>query len=122
MPYIPQAGIGAIGIESGAHVKVADFGPTQTAQFKLHAQLRFATGLLRSVAGTEIAGNLAVHLNLQEPAGIVRKLPSTCELRCRVCVSKLREYLREYLRESQGMSGNRSGVRGSYLSLRVAYS
>ena len=43
MPYIPQAGIGAIGIESGAHVKVADFGPTQTAQFKLHAQLRFAT-------------------------------------------------------------------------------
>jgi hypothetical protein len=39
MPYIPQAGIGAIGIESGAHVKVADFGPTQTAQFKLHGRI-----------------------------------------------------------------------------------
>ena len=53
-------------------------------------------GSCGSGAGTEIASDLAVHLNLQEPVGIVLKLPLTCELRCRVCVSKLRE--------SQGIS------------------
>ena len=46
-------------------------------------------GFCGSGAGTEIASDLAVHLNLQEPVGIVLKLPLTCELRCRVCVSKL---------------------------------
>ena len=47
MPYVPRVDIAAIGIDGGAHVKMADFGPTQTAEFKLYAQLRFATGFLR---------------------------------------------------------------------------
>ena len=63
-PYVPRVGIGAIGIEGGAHVKMCVLPP----------------GSCGSGAGTEIASDLAVYLNLQEPVGIALKLPSACEL------------------------------------------
>jgi hypothetical protein len=67
-------------------------------------------GSCGSGAGTEMASDLAVHLNSQELVGIVLKLPSTCELRCRVCVSKLREYLRECQGIDLEFSRNRSWI------------